>query len=404
MNVRCDGRPDFGKWMDVAVSVSAIFDETADQSEAAGTLVPAAVTALTQSGLLNTPVPEEFGGVGLSSTQWMSIIEELSRGYGSGGWCAMINLATAAVCSTFLDDEGLKTIFGGTEPAVLAQNRAPTGAAYRVDGGYEVEGRFGFGSGSAYANWLGAGAVVRDSAGEPTTEVISFMVPADQCQLDDDWNVVGLKATASVDFVIPRQFVPDHLTWASSPAVARRKTGLVNSSVNATGALVVAAASHTPVALGMGFRALQEIATVAAGRKRLTATTQVISDEPTFRDGLSRCEAALRGARAYLFDVAEAIDTSGTDWTTPQGSQLCARMRHAAIHAHDVAEEAIRFACIWAGSAALRMPNVLGRSMNDITAARCHILVDPSAMASAGGLLVQELPRAVCAFDFGQIS
>jgi alkylation response protein AidB-like acyl-CoA dehydrogenase len=401
-----DKGSEFQKWMNVAAEVGAAFDQYAEESEAGGTVAAPAVAALKDSGLLGAAVPKTLGGAGLSATEVMDIIEELSRADASAGWCAMINIATAGVCSSFLPDEGARTVFAGAEPPVMAQNRTPFGGtARRVDGGYEIRGKFGFGSGSAYSNWLGAGAFVVDDNNEQTGQAISFVVPASQCKLDTDWNVIGLKATASVDFEVLPQLVPDHMTWPSPKPIALRGSGIYRAAANQQGGMVVAAAGHTPVVIGMAFRSLQEIARVAARRKRLvSAGGGVIADEPVFLDGLSRREAALRAARAYLYDVAEAIDSSTVDWTTPAGTELCARMRHAAIHAHDVAEEVIRFSCTWAGTAALRMPNILGRSTMDITAARCHILVDPAAMTEVGRLLVKSLPDAKGAFDFGQLA
>ena len=48
----------------------------------------------------------------------------------------------------------------------------------------------------------------------------------------------------------------------------------------------------------------------------------------------------------------------------------------------------MRFAYTWAGSDALRQPNVLGRCFRDMHAGTQHLFVDNNTLSDAGALLL----------------
>ena len=76
--------------------------------------------------------------------------------------------------------------------------------------------------------------------------------------LANDWNVLGLRATGSVDYTITDLFVPNE--FSHPPGVLQPKRG---GNVYLIGLLGVAVIGHTGFALGVGRRALDEIAAFA---------------------------------------------------------------------------------------------------------------------------------------------
>ena len=87
----------------------------------------------------------------------------------------------------------------------------PVGKVTPVDGGYRISGRWGFFSGSAHCSWviLGANTPPTDD-GKP--EPRSFLLPRDDYEIVDNWDMMGLRATGSNDIVVDNAFVPNYRT------------------------------------------------------------------------------------------------------------------------------------------------------------------------------------------------
>ena len=84
-----------------------------------------------------------------------------------------------------------------------------------ADGGFRIRGQWALASGCPAATWFGAAGVVGTESGpRPTSEgrpdLRLFMLPKQDCTILDTWDPLGLRATASHDFVVEDAFVPEH--------------------------------------------------------------------------------------------------------------------------------------------------------------------------------------------------
>jgi hypothetical protein len=99
---------------------------------------------------------------------------------------------------------------------------APRGKARAVAGGYRLDGFWPFASGSQHADWLLLGTEIADEGGT-VVDAAELLVPARDIVIRDDWNVVGLRGTATYNSL-----------WASSrgssPAAIWRKPRSASSS------------------------------------------------------------------------------------------------------------------------------------------------------------------------------
>jgi alkylation response protein AidB-like acyl-CoA dehydrogenase len=375
---------DGARYVAAARDLAPLIDAEADGMESGRAISEAVVDALAEKGLFWVLVPSEWGGAGLGIVDSLKVIEELARSDGSTGWAVMANAFSTGVAAGFLDETGGRELFAGEDKGITAGMILPTGKGVRVEGGYKINGTYGFGSGSGHASWIGAGFVVHDDEGNPelgadgATPVcrVAF-VPRSEVEFLGGWDVMGMVATGSDNYTVTDVFVPEAHAMDTFSTIPTRP-----ESVYKLGLLGIGVGGHAPVALGIAQRALEEIAVVAAAKTR-PGYPSVIGDSDMFRRDFAKNEALLQAARRYVYDAhadAEAAAAAG-DLTDEQR----ARLRQVTTWVQGVAQDVVTFAYNWGGSASIRNPSVLGRCMRDISVGAQHMLVEPMTLVEAAG-------------------
>jgi alkylation response protein AidB-like acyl-CoA dehydrogenase len=200
-----------------------------DEAERMRRLPPDVAEAFAAAGLLQMYLPRSMGGPELPPLAAFEAIEEISRADGAAGWCAMI-AASLSLFMAWLPVKAGRAMAGQPADFRGAGSLRPEGRAFKVDGGYRVQGQWNFASGVHHANWLKGTCVVMDGdrpimsgAGAPQTR--SMLLPAHQAKIKDTWSVVGMRGTGSHDFVVDDVFVPEaHSYSVNDPA---REPGLL---------------------------------------------------------------------------------------------------------------------------------------------------------------------------------
>jgi len=369
------------KLLDAARSIRQLIIDQALAIEAEGTLTQPVVDALRRTGLFWMLVPRDLGGSGVSLTDAIEIIEEISAADGSVGWSLMANSTSTAIAASFCGDGAMGPMFGGDEPAIVAGMFGPGGTSIETADGLIAGGRFTFGSGCAHATWISAGMFVQEDGiprllvnGAPEVRVCFF--PIDRVRLAGNWDVIGLSGTGSYDYEIPEQFVDFDFTMERGMVDPLR-----GGSVFSLGAGAFACAGHGAVVLGLMQRALSEVAALAMQKKRPGYAT-VIGDHPVFRDAFSRWEAQYHATRGYFLKVFEDAQETAARSETLSPEQR-ARFRQSTTWLHEVAAELIRFCYTWSGSASIRANSILGRCLRDVSVATQHVFVDRITLADA---------------------
>ncbi len=365
-----------------AREVAKLIEAEADQIEADATITKPVYQALADAGLFWMLIPKRYGGAGTDIVTAFKVIQEISRADGSTGWAFMANSCSAAVAAGFMNTEGGQEIFGEPNRGITAGMIVPTGTAVRVDGGYRVNSRYQFASGSAHASWIGAGFVVTDEDGNPILDAngepdcrIAFL-PREEIEFLGNWDVMGMVGTGSYDYAVHDRFVPDKYTmetFATDPTQ--------DEPVFQLGLLGIGVGGHAPVALGLAQRALQEIAGIVSTKVRPGYEGHV-GDSDLFKLDFARNEAQFRAAQAFVYEVfgdAQASAAAGIEITDEQR----ARLRQATTWVQGVAGDIVTFAARWAGSATVRNPSALGRCVRDAAVATQHALVDRTTLVDA---------------------
>ena len=281
-----------------AKAVGSIASEHADWGDQQGRLAEPVVEALHEEGLYGmcrdyAIAPAAPSSIRISSLQ---VIENLAYGDPSTGWVLMAAALAIGTGAAYLGDAAVKELFpapsgvegkGPRMPVIAGQGTRP-GNAVPHDGGFLLSGSWSFASGIKHGTHIHTLGII-EGTGEPRI----FVLPVEKVKLIDNWNVMGLRATGSIDYTIDSVYVPDSYTHFAVTDVPRR--GEYLSTVGIVG---FAAMCHSGWACGIGRRLLDELATNVRTRGGRTGTQSTSGKLPrAVREGRGHLP---RGARARV--------------------------------------------------------------------------------------------------------
>ena len=157
-----------------------------------------------RAGIFNVSKPKEYGGYEYGWDVLCEISFELARGCGSSAWVYSVLAEHNQTVGTY-PLEAQKDIWGTDIDTFIASGNSPTNNLPRVSGGWEITGRLNYSSGCDFADWHLTGMAVGDKP-------MKILVPQSECELIDNWHVVGLAGTGSKDIKMEKVFIPDHRT------------------------------------------------------------------------------------------------------------------------------------------------------------------------------------------------
>jgi len=381
----------------VARGLTDALSAQGDANERAGLLSEQTVALLRESGLVGLWVPECFGGAEAGVLECLEAVEALAYADGATGWVLMAWQVAMASAAAYLPAPAASAVFGDGRIPIIAGTGAPSGRAVAEGDGYRLTGHWRYGSGLRHAQWTHSGAPVYDGdqprmlAGRNLPEVRIFIVPIEQAQLLGGWeDVLGLRATASVDYSITDVFVPAHFTHLQSANVAVQGGDLYRLGIAGMGAIC-----HSAWALGVGRRALDELAAIALSEPGRSTRIPARGGGEAFRERYSLAEARLRAARALVIEAQAAIEAtimSGEPMTTRQITIARLALNHVTSTVAGIGE----FAYLYGGGDALR-PGALQRAFRDIHSGTQHATTGPAILQHIADELLGLAPGKVWA-------
>lgn len=164
------------------------------------------VEALQATGVFKAFVPKEHGGYEIDLTEFIDIGLEVAQACCSTGWLTTFYMEHNWIVSSFMGDETVKEIFS-KQPYVLAPGSVNPkgGEAKKVEGGYELSGRWHFSSGVVHGDWVILTAILPGDAFPLKT----FILPREEVRVEDTWSIAGMRGTGSHDAVLDGVFVPE---------------------------------------------------------------------------------------------------------------------------------------------------------------------------------------------------
>jgi indole-3-acetate monooxygenase len=165
-----------------------------EEIESSRRLPDAVVGALRGTGINRLLIPEALGGIEAPIVDVMDVMERIAAVDGSAGWCAAIG-AGSNVFAGYLPAAGARTVFADPDQG-NATMFAPVGRVVSDQGRAVLTGRWPFTSNCLHSAWAGLGALFHEADGlDPVPRVV--FVPMSDLQVEDTWDVVGLRGTGS---------------------------------------------------------------------------------------------------------------------------------------------------------------------------------------------------------------
>jgi alkylation response protein AidB-like acyl-CoA dehydrogenase len=353
-----------------AKRVGALARKHAAESEELGKLAEPVAEALHGEGLLGMWVPRTLrGGLELDPLSSLEVIESVSYGDPSAGWVLMAASLAIGTGAAYLKDEAVKELFAGSRFPVIAGQGTRPGTAKPAQGGFNLTGAWSFASGIKHGTHIHTLGLI-----EGTHEARIFVFPVGKANLIDNWDVLGLRATGSIDYTTDNVFVPEAYTH-----MATTDEPLRGGNLYRIGIIGFAGLCHSGWACGIGRRVLDELIAVVAEKAGRPGT---LADSASFQEQFADAEAGVRSARAFVHE------TWGDAWATlSRGDKLSMRqhslIRLALAHSTWSAHEAAMLAYQAAGTAALRA-GTIQHLFRDMHAGTQHITSSPPVYAAIG--------------------
>ncbi len=325
-------------------------------------LSPEVVEALHEAGLFRLLLPRRLGGAALDLLAFTEIVEEVAKHDGSAAWC--VNQASGiSMGAGYLPQAAGMQVWGDPR-GVAAWGPNPPARLRAVPGGYRVDYRGSFASGSPHATWLGGFCAVLEEDGSPRMkpdgrpQVLSFVVPKSAATIIPDWDVIGLRGTGSDSYTLEDVFVPAEFAWdRDGDAPGGDPFYRIRGSQ-------VWAGGFASIALGLA-RAMLDAFIHLATDKVPRDETGVLRENGVVQHEVALCEAKLASARLY-FRTAVADFQQGLQALPRASLEMRVAYRLAATHAIHSAKEVADMMYDAAGTHGIFNGGVFARRFRDI--------------------------------------
>lgn len=326
---------------------------------------------LKDEGFLRLLLPQRLGGYGLSPTDFCRVQIEIAKGDPAISWVIQIINGTSWITS-LAPDSVQDAVFGkGPQPVCGAYN--PPGKARKVDGGWIINGKWPYMSGSRQSTWAQQGVVLEGYDGPVVPGINMCYLPMDAMTIEDTWFVSGMQGTGSDTAVAKDVFIPE-----GQMVLMNERAGQIDPSKRHFGAPsdllpAVPVVRTTGIAQLIGaVEAMLEIVTAESPKKPVLTTfiTPRTNSGAYMRD-LGEAAAMIDTARLILFDITAKLDRIGLgeEYTLDEK----ARHRAAAAQMIELVHGASESLMFQAGSSGFALDKPINRYWRDVSMATRHI-------------------------------
>ena len=367
---------------EIAASLAAGFAAEAAAIDRDGRIPRANFDQLHTAGLLNLTVPMTLGGAGANLAEVTSVVGQVAQGEASTALILAMHLLHIAaifrsaawpralaerVARDSIDGVALvNALRVEPELGTPARGGLPATTAQRVEGGWRLEGRKIYSTGSSALRW----ALVWARTDEAEPRVGLFLVPMDRpgIRIVETWNHLGMRATGSHDVVFEAVDIPaDHAVDLRPP-----KEWGGPDPVQAAWNTLTISALYDGIA-----RAARDWFVAHLKSRAPSNLGAPLASLPRFQEAVGEIEAWLAVNRRLIAGAAAEIDRDPTALSPAEAGLIKRTVTSNAIKSVERALEL-------SGNRGLDRSAPLERHYRDVLCSRIHTPQDDSILLAAG--------------------
>lgn len=195
-----------------AAALKPLLLEQQEEADQRGYYSPEVHQAFFEAGLYRILQPKLFGGYELEYPVFIKVIHELAQGHPSTAWCYTLASSHVFLLSSHWPEKAQAEIFGDCGGDIrICQRASPAGTIERAEGGYVIDGTFGYASGAPVATHFVGTTLFKEGEGPP--KALTFIVRKADYEVVQDWggdSNLGMQGSGSNSIRLRRVFVPEH--------------------------------------------------------------------------------------------------------------------------------------------------------------------------------------------------
>ena len=340
-------------------------------SESHRQLAPEVIAALTRQGACNLFLPRSLGGEEVDPVSCALITEELARHDTAAAWFVMVanspRLMAASWPQALVESLWLNT----PHRLVAASGHSVLHGEDCGDDQLRISGRVGFSSGCHFADYIAAPTLVGD-------ERLMSLIPAKECRIEDDWDVLGMRGTGSNSVLVDSVVIP-----RASTAEIAVQLNVANSYYDSPlyrcpGRVLFA--TYVPISLAVAGQALDALNELAQ-TKTPAAANGLLRERQIAQLKFGKALANLRAARGYFLDALREAWERAVRGETASDAQR-ADLYLAGTHGVQASAETVRLVADAAGTSVIYEQGKLARLVRDMEVLRHHGFASENRYAS----------------------
>ena len=363
-----------------AESIAPKIAAAADEIDAGRELPEAVANEMKALGMFRLLLPRSVGGEEMEWPAYLETVRAIAYADGSAGWCFNQGTVFATTCCR-APTELAQEVW--SNPGTVVANGPPQGAvdSKPVSGGHRLSGQWMFSSGCRHADWVAALVANR---GQPP---VLHLMPREDVEFVDVWQVKGLRGTGSFSFRAKDVFVPERRTMRLD--VPPREPGPLYVIPQA----LLFACGFGCVALGVS-RAGLDATIELCSDKRPRFGSKPLCEDPVIQRQIGQAEAKWRAAKALLVDATTEV------WRSVAASgritmQERIALRMAGTHAIRQSAEVVDIAYNLSGSTSIFANTAIQRRFQDAHVITQQIQGREAHYETAGQFFLGLEPRGV---------
>lgn len=350
-----------------------------EEIESARCLPNDLMKAVRETGVIRLWTAKSYGGDQSDIFALMEAIESTSYYNGSLGWVICVT-GTASLGSGYLPSQSAKEIFGQTHSQTGGW-AAPAGRAKKVEGGIIVNGKWSWGSGISHCSHIVGGCFIMPEGEGRPRPALAYFDPKD-VNFIDNWQVLGLLGSNSIDYEVKDLFVPDE-QWIDFPV----RKPVLDETLYRFSFLGALASGVASVGLGLAQRALDEIIALSKNKKP-NGAARTLAERPVVHVKLATMQAKLESARLFLQDAIRENWREAEEKTPTKENR--SKLRLAASFAASTSAEVVEEAYKLGGGSSVWDGVKLQELLRDVHMVTQHGLVTESMFEVAGRVIVDQ--------------